>query len=129
MKAGNTDAFRRGRLDCAQLGVSRGGGRAPIRHSLDRSPDEATAPGLARRHELSIYDAVGLELAVRLSAPLATRDVALTKAARAERIVLIEAKIGWPVFPIPLVFYLRGSAILKAFIPRERLKPLYRAKD
>ncbi|MGH6869132.1 MAG: type II toxin-antitoxin system VapC family toxin [Methylocella sp.] len=62
--------------------------------TLDRTPDETAALDLARRHKLSIYDAVYLELAGRLSAPLATCDVALTKAARAERIGLIEAKIG-----------------------------------
>ena len=38
---------------------------------------------LAERHGLSIYDAVYLELALRLALPLASRDAALNKAAKA----------------------------------------------
>ncbi|MDX2308268.1 MAG: type II toxin-antitoxin system VapC family toxin [Hyphomicrobium sp.] len=37
---------------------------------------------LARRHNLSTYDAAYLELALRLGLPLATRDLALANAAR-----------------------------------------------
>jgi predicted nucleic acid-binding protein len=61
--------------------------RLPV--TIDRAPDEASVLGLARRHNLSVYDAAYLELAGRLSAPLATCDQALTKAARSEQIVLI----------------------------------------
>jgi len=37
---------------------------------------------LAAKHELSVYDAAYLELALRRSVPLASRDTALNKAAR-----------------------------------------------
>jgi len=39
---------------------------------------------LARKHELTAYDAAYLELALRLDLPLATFDDRLTRAARAE---------------------------------------------
>lgn len=39
--------------------------------------------GLARAYSLSVYDAVYLELALRRGLPLATRDAALNKAAKA----------------------------------------------
>jgi len=38
---------------------------------------------IAIRHDLSVYDAAYLELALRLGVPLATRDEALAKAAKA----------------------------------------------
>ena len=38
---------------------------------------------LAEKHALSVYDAVYLELALRRSLPLASRDAALNKAAKA----------------------------------------------
>jgi len=44
---------------------------------------------LARFHRLTAYDAAYLELALRLNAPLATLDDALSNAARAEGVVLI----------------------------------------
>jgi predicted nucleic acid-binding protein len=37
---------------------------------------------LAQKHELSVYDAAYLELAIRKRLPLASRDVSLNKAAR-----------------------------------------------
>ena len=46
---------------------------------------------LARRHRLTFYDAVYLELAGRKRVPLATLDVDLIAAARAERIPLVVA--------------------------------------
>ena len=54
----------------------------------DTEPGVATA---ARRHGLSIYDAVYLELARRSDAPLATLDQAVSRATRAPGLVLIEA--------------------------------------
>ena len=45
---------------------------------------------MARAHRLSVYDAVYLDLAMDRGLTLATRDVALQKAARAEGVVLIE---------------------------------------
>lgn len=56
---------------------------------LDRSPDEPTVLGLARRHKLTVYDAAYLELALRAGAPLATLDAALARAARAEGVPLL----------------------------------------
>lgn len=44
---------------------------------------------LARRHKLTVYDAAYLELALRRKLPLATLDVALIAAARAEQVPLI----------------------------------------
>lgn len=41
---------------------------------------------LAQRHRLTLYDALYLELAVRLDLPLATFDSALARAAIAERV-------------------------------------------
>jgi predicted nucleic acid-binding protein len=45
---------------------------------------------VARAHRLSVHDAVCLDLAMDRGLALATRDVALQKAARAEGVVLIE---------------------------------------
>ena len=44
---------------------------------------------LADRHQLTVYDATYLELAIRLSLPLATLDRDLRKAAQAENIPLL----------------------------------------
>lgn len=44
---------------------------------------------LARTHRLSIFDATYLELAMRLSLPLATFDHGLIRAAKAERVPLL----------------------------------------
>lgn len=56
-----------------------------------RTPDLAfdAILDLARGHALTAYDAAYLELAIRLGVPLAARDVALEKAARA---------VGVPLF-------------------------------
>jgi predicted nucleic acid-binding protein len=43
---------------------------------------------MARHHALSIYDASYLELALRVGLPLATRDAALARAARAAGVAL-----------------------------------------
>ena len=81
---------RRSRIDAAQtsraLALLTG-----LPMTVDRSPDEATILGLARRHRLTVYDATYLELALRESVPLATLDVALAAAARAESASLIGA--------------------------------------
>jgi len=44
---------------------------------------------LADRHKLTVYDATYLELALRLSLPLATLDSELRKAAQAEGVTLL----------------------------------------
>ena len=61
--------------------------RLPIQ--LDFEPNEADVLSLARRHKLTVYDASYLELALRLSLPLATLDGELIAAAKAENIKLI----------------------------------------
>jgi predicted nucleic acid-binding protein len=58
---------------------------------MEARPDETEVLDLARRHRLTFYDAVYLELAGRKRVPLATLDVDLIAAARAERIPLVVA--------------------------------------
>lgn len=78
-------AERRGRLAVEQ---TRGAlallARYPIEQ--DRSPEEATMLRLARKHDLTIYDASYLELALRLALPLATLDRKLETAATGEKL-------------------------------------------
>ena len=74
---GDTAAFLRG---LSRLGVA-----------IDRSPDEAAVLALCRRHKLTVYDASYLELSLREGIPLATLDGDLTRAARAERQVILGA--------------------------------------
>ena len=62
--------------------------RLPI--TLDRMPEEAEVLRLARKHRLSVYDAAYLELALRHGIALATLDKDLIRAARAEKVALIE---------------------------------------
>lgn len=52
--------------------------------ALDDTPDHALATALARKHQLSYYDAIYLELAARLSMPLASLDKRLIKASADE---------------------------------------------
>ena len=49
--------------------------------TADSRHDTPTVLGLARRHELSVYDAVYLEVALRRSLPLASLDRRLSQAA------------------------------------------------
>ena len=82
-------AERRGRLSMRgvkeRLDALKG---LPIR--TDADPDLESAFELARAHELSIYDALYLELAKRESAELATLDGALGLAALAEGVPLFD---------------------------------------
>jgi predicted nucleic acid-binding protein len=58
---------------------------------FDYSPLSFVMPlvlGLARKHDLTIYDASYLELAVRLRLPLATLDKALIEAIKAEGLAI-----------------------------------------
>jgi predicted nucleic acid-binding protein len=59
--------------------------------ATDREPNEVAIFQLARAHKLSIYDASYLELAHRKNVPLASLDAALIKAAKAERVPLLNA--------------------------------------
>ena len=60
--------------------------RLPI--ETDAPPDFDTVIALARQHQLSFYDAVFIELAVRRGAQLATLDQAMARAAESEGIAL-----------------------------------------
>jgi predicted nucleic acid-binding protein len=51
-------------------------------HETEKHAGQATL-GLARQHDLSVYDAAYLELAMRLGLPLASKDEALRKVAQA----------------------------------------------
>lgn len=55
----------------------------------DFSPDETNLLKLARAYNLTVYDAAYLELARRLSVPLATLDQPLVRAARLEKVSVI----------------------------------------
>lgn len=57
--------------------------------TLDNSPNEAGVLALARRHRLTVYDAAYLELALRQDLPIATLEMPLAAAARAEGVALI----------------------------------------
>lgn len=57
--------------------------------TLDAMPRSAAVLRPARRHQLSAYDALYLELALRLGADLATLDAQLATAARAEGIRVV----------------------------------------
>ena len=63
-------------------------GLARLQVRVDRSREEADV-ALARQRGLTVYDAAYLELARREGEPLATLDVALANATRAERVPLL----------------------------------------
>ncbi len=56
---------------------------------LDSQPSSDRVMELARRHKLTAYDAIYLELALRRKAGLASADTALTRAARAEGVIVV----------------------------------------
>ena len=56
--------------------------------SLDSSPRSGTVLHLARKHGLSVYDSLYLELALRRQAEVLTLDRALQRAARAEGVTV-----------------------------------------
>jgi predicted nucleic acid-binding protein len=58
------------------------GDLALLPFEIDDQLHEASVMDLARKHQLTVYDAVYLELAQRKSLPLATVDQALARAAR-----------------------------------------------
>jgi predicted nucleic acid-binding protein len=62
--------------------------------TFDRSPIEVDVLALARRRGLTVYDAAYLELARREGLTLATLDVGLAKAARAEGVALLESNVA-----------------------------------
>ena len=76
-------AERRGRLSRAEVD-SRLNALQGLPIQTDEDPDFREALGLARRHGLSVYDGLYLELAMRQRADLATLDWALGRAAADE---------------------------------------------
>lgn len=56
---------------------------------FDGLPDQVAVVTLARKHQLTFYDAAYLELAHREGLALATLDEQLAKAARAENVPLV----------------------------------------
>ena len=80
-------AERRGRnsRDATQAGLARLPG---LRINSDQEADSQGALELARRHRLSFYDALYLELALRRDLLLATLDRALARAAAASGLLL-----------------------------------------
>lgn len=62
----------------------------PLRAERPLAPDDMAAViDLARRHQLSTYDASYLDVALRLKLPLATRDEDLAAAAAAQGVKLL----------------------------------------
>lgn len=57
--------------------------------ALDTTPSSAAVMDLGRKHGLTAYDALYLELALRKGAVLATRDAALIRAARTEAVTVV----------------------------------------
>ena len=81
-------AKRRGRINAKGLDERIGAlGELPAR--TDTSPDLEVALDLAREHELSFYDAVYLELALRSQSSLAMLDTGLSNAAAARGVELV----------------------------------------
>jgi len=81
-------AERRGRLSTDDVN-QRLGALAALPVHTDDEPRLDVALALARAHDLSIYDALYLELAQRQASTLATLDAALAHAAEAEGLALI----------------------------------------
>jgi predicted nucleic acid-binding protein len=80
---------RRGRITAAehQLALQRLAA-VPVELEPASWPGQPALP-LARRHALSLYDALYLDLALRRALPLATLDGALRRAAEAEGVPLL----------------------------------------
>lgn len=83
-----TNSLRRGRVTPTQTESSLSS-LAHLDIYIDNQPDDTVLLALARRHELTVYDALYLELAVRLDIPLATLDRALIRAATKEQVNLV----------------------------------------
>ena len=58
--------------------------------AIDSEPDGERVMAIARKYNLSAYDSAYLELAERAKSPLASLDGSLVKAAKAQKIALIE---------------------------------------
>ena len=84
---------RRGRISSQQVAEAVAQSRR-LRVEMDDSPDESSLFELARRFNLTIYDAAYLEVALRRSLPLATLDRRLRTAARETGVALHGADHG-----------------------------------
>ena len=80
---------RRGRLDSTDTRSTLADLR-DLRITIDRDHDDAALLELSRQHDLSIYDAAYLEVAVRRVLALASLDRRLCEAASACEIPLFE---------------------------------------
>lgn len=79
---------RRGRIDATESARFLSDlDQLPIH--IDREPVGDVVMALARKHALSVYDAVYLELASRLASPIATLDRTLAAAAHASGVPVI----------------------------------------
>lgn len=74
---------RRGRIEAGQVGTALAVFDA-LALALDTGPDGDRVLDLVHAHDLSVYDALYLELATRRGAPLLTLDRRLARAAEAE---------------------------------------------
>ena len=83
-------AERRGRISLDEID-ERLDALSGLPIQIDEDPDLRSAFDLARRHGLSFYDALYLELAKRQRAELATLDRALGRAAASEGVPLLAA--------------------------------------
>ena len=81
---------RRGRISSQQVSDTLGDSLA-LGISIDDEHDGALLLDLARSHDLTVYDAAYLEVAVRRSLPLATLDRRLRKAGEAIGIAAVQA--------------------------------------
>lgn len=78
---------RRGRIseDCVNQALEK---IDELGIALDTAPSSAAVLSLCRRHRLTAYDALHLDLSLRENAELATLDAALARAARAEGVTV-----------------------------------------
>ena len=83
---------RRGRIDAKGVRATLAD-LEEMRIALDADHDDRVVLDLARRHGLSVYDAVYLEVAMRRGLPLASLDLRLRQAAAVNRIALIEPDV------------------------------------
>ena len=84
---------RRGRIDAEDVRATLAD-LGEMRIALDSDHDDRIVLDLAQRHDLSVYDAAYLEVAMRRGLPIASLDLRLRRAAAACRIALIEPDIS-----------------------------------
>ena len=84
---------RRGRLNATDTRSTLADLRE-MRITIDRDHDDAVLLDLSRQHDLSVYDAAYLEVALRRALPLASLDRRLCEAASACHLALLEEDKG-----------------------------------